>query len=389
MRVFLTRFLFLIGMIWASASVGATELSNGMVSARALGMGNALVSQADDINALFYNPAGLAKVRGVNWTVFSLGAGSKNLTDYRDFENLRSDSDFADTVQGLFGKSLWVGAEGKTGIAVPMFAAAIYNNINGSIAVDNPAYPEINTNVINDYGYTAGFGIPVGPFLQVGFVGRRVKRQGGNRTFRGATVADLDPDAIISELEQWGIGYALDSGANLMIPMPLGNLTMSFVWKNMGRTVYRSDNGSDIPSDDNNIILGMGARLHLPGVTITPEIDYTHLNLTNVQLMRKFNMGVEVGLPLLDLRAGFSEGYYSLGAGVSLGPLRVDAATYGVELGEYPGQKEDRRYMLELSLNLDVGEFSVIDDGTDSSSSSTSSGGSFWGGDGGRLKQRR
>lgn len=381
------RFLFLLWIIAASAGAVAAELSNGMVSVRALGMGNALVSQVDDLDALFYNPAGLAKVRGIDWTVFSLAGGSKNLTDYKDFQNLKSASDFADTVQKLFGKSLWVGAEGKTGIAVPMFAAAIYNNINGSIAVDNPAYPEINTDVINDYGYTAGFGIPVGPFLQVGFVGRRVKRQGGDRTFKGATIADLDPDAIISELEQWGVGYALDSGANLMIPMPLGNLTMSFVWKNMGRTVYHSDNGSDIPSDDNNIILALGAKFHLPGVTITPEIDYTHLNLTDVQLMRKFNMGVEVGLPLLDLRAGFSEGYYSLGAGVDLGPLRVDAATYGVELGEYPGQKEDRRYMLELSLNLGVGEFSAVDDGTNSSSK-TSSGGSFWG-DGGRPKQRR
>jgi hypothetical protein len=32
--------------------------------------------------------------------------------------------------------------------------------------------------------------------------------------------------------------------------------------------------------------------------------------------------------------------------------IHVDAATYGVELGAYPGQQEDRRYMANFSFQL-------------------------------------
>ena len=32
--------------------------------------------------------------------------------------------------------------------------------------------------------------------------------------------------------------------------------------------------------------------------------------------------------------------------------MKIDAATWGVELGEAPGQIEDRRYMVQLTLEL-------------------------------------
>ena len=55
---------------------------------------------------------------------------------------------------------------------------------------------------------------------------------------------------------------------------------------------------------------------------------------------------------MIDARAGLNQGYYTLGVGADLGFLRVDAATYGVELGVYPGQLEDRRYILQISTKL-------------------------------------
>jgi hypothetical protein len=41
-----------------------------------------------------------------------------------------------------------------------------------------------------------------------------------------------------------------------------------------------------------------------------------------------------------------------LGIGIDLDYLRIDAATYGVELDDYPGQREDRRYILQVTLDL-------------------------------------
>ena len=36
-------------------------------AARVAGMGNAFVGMADDVSALFYNPAGISRIRLANW----------------------------------------------------------------------------------------------------------------------------------------------------------------------------------------------------------------------------------------------------------------------------------------------------------------------------------
>ena len=54
-----------------------------------------------------------------------------------------------------------------------------------------------------------------------------------------------------------------------------------------------------------------------------------------------------------DTVIGFSQGYYSLGASLDLFLFQIDLAYYGVELGEYPGQDEDRR--IQIAFTMDMG----------------------------------
>ena len=64
---------------------------------------------------------------------------------------------------------------------------------------------------------------------------------------------------------------------------------------------------------------------------------------------------MELGLPLIDLRVGLHQGYLTYGAGMSLGLVTVDAAYYGVELGEYAGQFFDERYMVQAAIKVGFG----------------------------------
>ncbi|MBK7961582.1 MAG: hypothetical protein IPK04_10540 [Bdellovibrionales bacterium] len=57
----LVSVLFLSASVWADSGVSNT-IHHQYVSPRALGMGNAFVAVANDYNALFYNPAGLARL---------------------------------------------------------------------------------------------------------------------------------------------------------------------------------------------------------------------------------------------------------------------------------------------------------------------------------------
>jgi len=276
-----------------------------------------------------------------------------------------------------------------------MFGAAMYDAVNASASINNPPYTQMNVSVLNDYGYAMGFGVPVGPFVQLGAEGRYIKRSGTQNVYSGGTLASLSTSQITSDATAWGIGYELDIGANFIVPIPGFTYDLSVVWQNVGDTSYQGPSTNHIPSDPANLVVGMAGDLRLPLVTIRPAFDVRHLTEEDIQLWRKFNFGVEVSLPLIDIRGGFSEGYYTYGAGMSFGPIRVDAASYAAELGDYPGQIEDRRYMAQVAIELDLFNFGVDDTRADpkakGSASGSSSGGSsnsFWGGST-KPKERR
>jgi hypothetical protein len=361
-------------------------------------MGNAYVANVNDLDSLFYNPAGLAKVHGIQLDMLTASAAGKNLDDYKTLKSLAdSSTDLSTALPPLYGKDYFYSANARSGIALPMFGAAVYNATSAQAQVHNPPFPEIDVKATNDYTYALGFGVPLGPFVQVGAEGRYIKRTGVSKTYTGADFANLSNNQIASDITAWGRGYELDLGANFLIPVPLATFDFSVVWQNVGNTTFIQDSTNSIPSEPNNLVAGVGADIRLLLVTIRPEFDIRHITDADIQLFRKFNFGVEVSLPLIDIRGGFSEGYYTYGAGMSFGPIRVDAASYAAELGDYPGQIEDRRYMATVSIELDLGNFGVDDSridpkskgsGSGSSGASGSGSQSIWGGST-RLKERR
>lgn len=374
--------------------VHASETSTLNSSVRALGMGDAFTAVADDDSSLFYNPAGLARVRGLNMKFFSVDAGVNNLSQYQNFTALKSastGSNFGNSLSGLYGQHAFAGAGVESMFTMPMFGIGVYDHLGATIQVNNPVYPAMHARLLNDYGYVMGVGVPLSPFLHVGADVKYIKRTGVDQDFGPSSLADMNPNNIESQVTPWGIGYGADLGVTAILPAPFFSAAFSAAWKNIGKIEFKSPSNSPIPDEDNDVVLGTALNFDLPLVTITPAVDYTYLTDTQLQMTRKVNFGVEIALPIISLRGGFHEGYYTAGVGMNMGLFRVDAATYGVELGDYPGQIEDRRYVLQFTMKLGIGNFSA--DGSDKkggqngSSGSDSSDGSIWGGR--RLKQRR
>ncbi|MEO0337297.1 MAG: hypothetical protein AAF202_12950, partial [Pseudomonadota bacterium] len=239
----------------------------------------------------------------------------------------------------------------------------------------------------NDFAYTLGAALPLGPLAEIGFVGKYIQRTGSRVPFGPSFIASLDPDTIAENVQSRGTGYALDIGANVSIPGPV-KVALSGVWRNVGETVFTPDNPDDAapPTDPNELVAGAGVEVNALLVDVRLAADFRHLNRTDVQLGKKMHLGAEVSLPLIDLRAGFHQGYYTAGAGVKLGLFRLDAATWGVELGDYPGQREDRRYAIQATLELGFdANLSFIGGG----SGGSGGGSSGTQPPGRRLKQRR
>lgn len=374
--VILIALPLLLGALWPGLSQGA-ELFQASNSVRALGMGNAYAAVVRDADSMFYNPAGLAQIGGINWTIFDLIVGASGVEVADKLQDLQGSGTFSDTVKGLYGERVWAAGMGKSAITFPYFGFAVYDHLDASLEVNNPVYPNMDINVINDFGYALGFGVPILPMFHVGGVIRRITRTGARAPFGPSFIASLDPDSISSNIEKEGTGYAADIGINIKVPGPVAP-TLSFVWRNVGKTKFTAEGDAEAPPpDEDDMAIGAALAIDAGLISVTPALEVKHLNRNDEQLGKKIHLGVELGLPLVDIRAGFYQGYYTLGAGLSLGLLRVDAATYGVEMGEYPGQLEDRRYVVQLTLELgfDMG-FGFLGDGDGGSGR-----GSVWGGE--------
>jgi hypothetical protein len=371
-----------VGLALAAESARA-ELPMGWTSVRALGMGNAYTAVADDADALMYNPAMLAKVKGVHWRVMNPRVGIDNPNNVQLAGKLTDQStDVATKINSLYGSNIWTGGGGMSAVTVPYFGFGAYVNTEAGIKAQSPPYAHIDTNYYFDYGATLGFALPLIPeFVAIGVSTRSVNRTGTTGGIGPATLAQNDINALTNEFKRRGSAFAVDSGIIFTAPGPIAP-TVSFVYRNMGYTTFSHQEGAGSPpSIAPEMIAGAAFKIDLPLITITPSIDYRYIG-QNVATGNNLGLGVEVALPLIDLRAGMNQGYYTAGLGLDMGLIRADVATWAVELGAYPGQEADRRYMAQLTIQL----------GFDPSlfwGSSTSSSGTGTSGERRHLKQRR
>lgn len=375
----------LIGLAF-SLSADAIDIADSWSSVRAQGMGGAYTAIVNNSDALFFNPAGLASQTKFAWTVLDPRGGLNGLDNIQTLQAAVSDqTNLASNLQKLYGKRVWIEGGAKSAIMIPNFALAGFVDTQAGVYVANPANTTMNLNYFFDYGVAAGGGFDLVPgFIKFGLAAKRVNRTGTTLPIGAATLASLDTTALQNELKRRGTGYGVDLGLVMTAPGPVSP-ALSFVYRNAGGITFTHEEGAGAPPPiDPELVVGGALKLSGGLIDITPVFDYRFLNRPEIAVGNKIHVGVEIGLPLIDIRAGLNQGYYTAGVGLNFGLLHLDAATYGVELGAYPGQLEDRRYVAQLTIELgfDPSSFGL------GSSSSTSGDGSNSGLNH-RLKQRR
>jgi hypothetical protein len=125
------------------------------------------------------------------------------------------------------------------------------------------------------------------------------------------------------------------------------------MWQDVGSVKFTKTAGENAPEiQKDNLMLGAGLLMDLPGFDLRSGVEYRHVTLQGEQLGKKIHAGLELSLPLIDLRIGANQGYSTFGAGVDLWFFRFDGAITTEELGAYPGQTPQTRYMASLALSL-------------------------------------
>lgn len=328
----------------------ATEIYETVYTIRALGMGGVLAPYVNDGNALFANPAGLSKVKGINWELLDLNAGLNGLQIYQNLKNVQSLNGI-NSLSQFYGKNIWVGIGAKSVFYMPHFAFGAYDAGTIDLLLTNPAFPVLNTTYINDLNYSLGGSFDVG-ITSFGFAFKRVTRTGGVIPLGPATVAQANSTVIQNQVNQQGNGYGFDLGMNVTVPVPMSP-TFSMVWRDVGSTSFIPITATAPTSIKDNFILGYAMGFNVPGLEWTAGIEADHLMDNDQPIGKKLHMGTELGLPLIDLRAGFYQGYTTYGLGLDILILHFDLATWTAEEGVYPGQMPDAR--IAAALSIDVG----------------------------------
>jgi hypothetical protein len=351
------RILFLIFILVFNRASLAAEIVEEGLSVKALGMGNAYLSHAHGHDAVFYNPAGFAGMEGMHWRVSGLSVGLNGLTDvYDKYKGIIDDSDnnLANSLNQLYGSPLWGRTDFQTSLNLGNFIFGAFARANVGLNLMNPAYPHLQSSYFADYAAFVGWGAEIVPdYFDFGFLVKRITRRGGDIIVGPADIAYLDTDRLKDLVNRTGTGYAADIGGKLKFPVDWSP-SISAAWQNIGNTSFtKSVEGNAPPTQKSDINLGVGLEKDLAGVNFAWNLDYRHSNYPGSQQVgKKIHTGVELDFPVIALRGGLSQGYYTAGASIDLWLLQLDAATYGVELGEYPGQQEDRRYIVQLTVEL-------------------------------------
>jgi hypothetical protein len=184
-------------------------------------------------------------------------------------------------------------------------------------------------------------------------------RGGGHMTF-DAVQLYTKKNVAFKDIGGYGFGVDGDLGAlytfnKVAFFIPSVGLTIN----NIGATKFPTHFGSDknVISDQFRLkrSVGMGSKFELPsGWHFSKWIfafDVNGLGL-NGTLFKKVHLGTEAWLfNFFGLRGGINQGYFTFGLTLNVPIMQIEFFTYGEEIGESAGSKEDRRLGLQLTFS--------------------------------------
>lgn len=371
--------LFLVLLAWAGAGVSgawASELYGPSAGVAPFGMGRAYSAVADDWLALHYNPAGLAMVRKVDIQLFDLKVATNRevKNSLSNIENMNTDgNNLATALDPFMGKYVMAGIGNQSQITVPHFAVGIGYDLNAEVDIQNAAYPNAYLRYTKDLVLNVGAAVSAGKRkdLRVGAAMKFARRVGSARRLEVAEIAG-NRSNLVEAFKAEGTGMGGTFGVQYRWPTAgRTEITSSFVWHDIGKTAYGDVTKTERPTrTDDNMVAGLAVRFPIGGRKnrrlerrygpdrstshLTFAFDYSHMNLSpnTEHLPKHLHYGLNLDLPILSIQLGVNQTSLTFGVGFDLWVLRVNAATYGEELGSYAGQRRDRRYLLSVGSSM-------------------------------------
>lgn len=356
--------LFLFALLIVVPHIVSAESYKGLHrGVRPLGMGGAFTAVANDHNSIFYNPAGLAQANSFGFGLLNpFVSVSENTIDLiKDYGDIDTDNtvEVTELMRNYIGENnnLKIMLNPYTGFNVKDFGVmiSIIGQSDTDISIHNPVWPEARIRSTADYGAIIGAGtaIPLVKGLKVGAAIKFIERESLDQVYTALDIANSDDFAdLIEDDTESGTGVSMDIGVIYSISdIPFTDLDIAFA----GLNIPEMDFG-DAAESKTQYNVGVAFKQKFGILQLTEAVDYMDItdNLTDDDsLEKKLHLGIEAKLPIISLRAGLNQGYYTLGTTLNFGVIRFDVASFGEEVGVYGGQKEDRQLAAQISIGWD------------------------------------
>lgn len=353
---FKTLIIFMFLILLLTCSQAEAILYKGV---RPLGMGNAFTALADDKNALFYNPAGLSGVSYFGMDIFNpIIEISKNGIDLAsdagdtDFDETGEVADLLRKHTGdaqFFRIGLFPNAAFRVANAGAMIG--LMGQARTDIQIRNPVWPEAHVNMIADYGAIGGAGLDLPfPGWRLGGSLKVIGRESLSEVYTAADIASENFEDRIEDDLQNGSGVSIDIGAIYDVPdMTMADkLSFGICAQNLP-----SMKMGDAQKIESQVNVGTAVRKTFGAYELTGTLDIHDITKNATEhsdLAKRIHAGAEVRFPMiLSLRTGLNQGYLTGGITFDFRYLRFDFATYAEEVGTHAGQKDDRRYCVQMT----------------------------------------
>lgn len=328
------------------------------VSGRGSAMGDAIVTVVDDSSALFYNPAGLSRIKKAKLEVMNLQLRSntelvKNLT--RDFYNFPSLASYGKTVVRKKGMEPAAGFSLFPSFSVRGFGIGVLAQADlRSSSVDGQGIRyRSNYEFIPAAGFSRRFASGV---VKIGYSVLWVNRAAGD-----VLVDKSEPNLGYNQYLKQGAGLSHNAGFALTLPykyLPAFNV----VGRNLGGLKYTSstplfvagkNSVGTLAPEPMTIDVAFGAQ---PKVGSGASWNLSAmlrdaLSASGASLYGRFAFGIEFAFrDAFFLRGGYQSGYLSAGFGMKTSGGELNLSWYGEEYGNGFRNKQDLKYMFQYKM---------------------------------------
>ncbi len=352
-----------------SSALSGKELRWTHFGLRPLGMGNAYVAIADDYNALFYNPAGLARLKEWDGELLSIGLETNSSTIsfsktilQKSKSNSSDISELLTLIKPEIGSHKYLALRLTPHLIFPNFGFGLgfetmFNFVpHSSIQIDVDSHIQ----AITPISYARNF---FEDRLSIGATIKTVTFYGIDEKFDLNTLAIFDKEnkdpnkKTVDELLLAGFGVGADLGLLFTpkeVPMePTLGLSMTDVGDTKFMELKNKKNGLP-PTRSSSLNSGIRFFPYKTDKTYISLAFDTHMMNQPIHYTHKYHLGGEFGLgEFLKIQMGLKEGYWTAGIQLDAGLINLRVVSYAVDHGPVVGLHDklaERRYALQLKI---------------------------------------